>query len=242
MLRFAWVAPALLLAPLSADDWRHDTLGCAGNPVVKTPRLDALAAEGVRFTNNFVTTSICGVSRATLLTGQCMSRHGNPAFAMFKTPWDQTFPGVLRADGYWVGRVGKWHNGTFPADKYDFGRSYAGRHYLKQSDGSTVLVTEKNEHDALEFLWSRPKDKPFALTVAFFATHAEDSNPKQYLPQPWSEALYKDVTIPVPTTAGDEFFRKLPPFVANEKNEGRVRWRWRFDTPEKYQEYMKAYC
>lgn len=231
--------PNVLL--LYADDWRHDTLGCAGHPVVKTPRLDALAAEGVRLTNARVTTSICGVSRATLLTGQWMSRHGNPAFAMFKTPWEQTFPGVLRAGGYHVGHVGKWHNGTFPAARYDFGRSYAGRHFLKQPDGSTVHVTEKNERDALEFLRARPKDRPFALTVSFFATHAEDGNPKQYLYQPASEALYADATIPVPKTAGDEFFRRLPPFVGNEKNEGRVRWRWRFDTPEKYQQSMKAY-
>jgi arylsulfatase len=52
---------------LYADDWRHDTLGCAGNPVVQTPRLDRLARDGVRFTHNSVTTSICGVSRATML-------------------------------------------------------------------------------------------------------------------------------------------------------------------------------
>ena len=51
---------------LYADDWRHDTLGCAGNLVVQTPRLDALAAGGVRFTHNSVTTAICGVSRATM--------------------------------------------------------------------------------------------------------------------------------------------------------------------------------
>src|SRR4051812_4534887 len=48
---------------LLGDDWRWDTLGCAGNPVVKTPNLDALAAEGVRFTHMQVTTSICCVSR-----------------------------------------------------------------------------------------------------------------------------------------------------------------------------------
>ena len=65
---------------LYADDWRYDTLGCAGNPVVKTPNLDRLASEGVRFTHTCVTTSICGVSRASLFTGQWMSRHGNPAF------------------------------------------------------------------------------------------------------------------------------------------------------------------
>ncbi len=226
---------------LYADDWRNDTLGIAGNPIVKTPNIDALARSGVRFTRNHVTTSICGVSRASLLTGQWMSRHGNPAFEMFKTPWSETYPGLLRANGYWVGHIGKWHNGKFPADKYDFGRSYATTHYQKNPDGSTIHVTQKNENDALEFLQTRPKDKPFCLTVAFFATHAEDENPKQYLYQPQSESLYQNVTIPIPKTAGDEYFKRLPPFIANEKNEGRNRWHWRFDTPEKYQEYMKAY-
>ena len=47
-------------------------------------------------------------------------------------------------------------------------------------------VTQRNEADALEFLQKRPKDRPFCLTVAFFAPHAEDGNPKQYLPQPGS--------------------------------------------------------
>lgn len=231
--------PNILL--LLADDWRHDTLGIAGHPVVKTPQLDALARNGFRFTHAAVTTSICGVSRASIFTGQWMSRHGNKAFDAFRTPWAETYPGLLRANGYYVGHIGKWHNGKFPAENFDFGRSYAGTHYLKQADGSTIHVTQKNENDALEFLRTRPADKPFCLTLAFFATHAEDSNPKQYLPQPASESLYQNVRIPIPKTAGDEYFRRLPPFVANEKNEGRNRWHWRFDTPEKYQQYMKAY-
>src|SRR5205085_4636109 len=71
---------------LLGDDWRWDTLGCAGNPVVKTPNLDALAAEGVRFTQMQVTTSICCVSRASLLTGQYMSRHGVRDFSTSLTP------------------------------------------------------------------------------------------------------------------------------------------------------------
>lgn len=226
---------------LFADDWRHDTLGCAGNPIVKTPHLDQLAREGFRFTHHCVTTSICGVSRASLFTGQWMSRHGNPAFLAFKTPWAETYPGLLRSNGYFVGHVGKWHNGKFPAENFDFGRSYAGTHWIEQADGTQIHVTKKNENDALEFLRSRPADKPFCLTLAFFATHAEDKNPKQYLPQPESMTLYKDSIIPVSKTATDEHFRRLPPFIANEKNEGRVRWHWRFDTPEKYQEMMKNY-
>lgn len=226
---------------LYADDWRNDTLGCAGNPIVLTPNLDNLANKGIRFSHNYVTTSICGVSRANLLTGQWMSRHGNQAFAMFKTPWEQTFPGLLRKNGYYTGHVGKWHNGVFPKDKYDFGKSYSGNHWIKNSTGEMIHVTKKNQLDALEFLESKPSDKPFLLTVAFFATHAVDGNPKQYLPQPESMEFYKNITIPIPKTATDEHFRKLPAFIANEKNEGRNRWHWRFDTPEKYQEYMKNY-
>jgi arylsulfatase A-like enzyme len=226
---------------LYADDWRFDTLGCAGNPVVKTPNLDRLAGEGFRFTRNCVTTSICGVSRASLFTGQWMSRHGNKAFAMFSTPWAETYPGLLRANGYHVGHVGKWHNGVFPSQNFDFGRSYHGRHWVKQPDGTQVHVTRKNEDDAMEFLRTRPTGKPFCLTLAFFATHAEDGNPKQFLPQPESMKLYQDITIPVPWTATEEAYRKMPPFITHEKNESRIRWHWRFDTPEKYQEMMKNY-
>jgi arylsulfatase A-like enzyme len=233
---------------LYADDWRHDTLGCAGNPVVLTPRLDALARDGVRFTHNSVTTAICGVSRASMLTGQWMSRHGNRAFGMFRTPWAETMPGVLRASGYWVGHVGKWHNGQFPAERYDSPASALanGTHWIEQTgitepDGARIHVTEKNERDAIDFLRARPADTPFCLTVAFFAPHAEDGNKKQYLPQPASMSLYADTDIPVPPTATDAAFRALPAFLANARNEGRNRWTWRFDTPERYQESMKNY-
>jgi hypothetical protein len=55
---------------LYTDDWRHDTLGSAGYSIVKTPSIDSLARAGVRFTRAQVSTSICGVSRTTLFTGQ----------------------------------------------------------------------------------------------------------------------------------------------------------------------------
>lgn len=231
----------LNIVVLYADDWRFDTLGSAGHPVLKTPHLDQLAKEGVRFTHNGVTTAICGVSRASLFTGQWMSRHGNPAFAMFKTPWAETAPGVLRAGGYYTGHVGKWHNGKFPPENFDFGRAYSGTHWIREPDGTSIHVTQKNENDALEFLRTRPTGKPFYLTLAFFATHAEDKNPLQFLPQPASMELYQDAVIPVAKTATDAHFKRLPPFIANEENEGRVRWHWRFDTPEKYQTMMKNY-
>jgi arylsulfatase A-like enzyme len=233
--------PPLNLLVLYADDWRHDTLGCAGNPLAHTPNIDRLAAEGVRFTHAAVTTSICGVSRATLFTGQWMSRHGNRGFAMFQTPWAETWPAILREKGYWTGLVGKWHCGKFPAQGFDFGRAYSGRHWVPQPGGEPVHVTRLNERDALDFLRERPADRPFALKVSFFAPHAEDGNPRQYLPQPESLALFADATVPTPATATPEHLARLPPFLAADANEGRVRWRWRFDTPARFQEYMKNY-
>jgi len=226
---------------LLADDWRFDTLGAAGNPVVKTPHLDAMAANGFRFTNARVTTSICGVSRASLMTGQWMSRHGNEAFKAFKTPWSETLPGLLRENGYHVGHVGKWHCGPFPAQQFDFARSYSGRHWMKDENGERIHVTRKNEVDALEFLKTRPADKPFLLHLCFFAPHAEDGHPDQFLPQPESMKLYEDIEIPIPPLATAEALGNLPAFLQDRRNEGRNRFHWRFDEPEKYQRMMKNY-
>src|SRR5262245_56271747 len=58
-----------------ADDHRFDALGCAGHPFLQTPHLDALARNGVRFPNAFVTTSLCSPSRASILTGIYAHRH-----------------------------------------------------------------------------------------------------------------------------------------------------------------------
>ena len=112
----AAAAKPLNILVLYADDWRHDTLGVAGNPVVKIPNLDRLAGEGMRFTQNRGITAIFGVSRACLYTGQWMSRHGCRGFKAWKTPWAETYPGILRSNGYHLGHVGKWHNGKVPAE------------------------------------------------------------------------------------------------------------------------------
>jgi len=173
-------------------------------------------------------------------TGQWMSRHACRGFSMFKTPWDQTYPGLLREHGYYTGFVGKWHNGSFNANWFDFSRPAPLKHWIEVEGGGRIHVTQKNEKDALEFLETRPKDKRFCLTVAFFATHAEDGNPQQFLPQPESMKWYVDQPVPVPPNATEESWKRLPPFFT-EKNEGRNRWHWRFDEPEKYQTMMKNY-
>ncbi|MCZ2342098.1 MAG: sulfatase [Bacteroidales bacterium] len=253
ILILAWVifcVPTLFAAEpprnvvmLLADDWRWDTLGCAPNPIVQTPHLDALARDGIRFTQCRVTTSICMVSRASILTGQHMARHGIDRFGKPITPeaWAETYPAQLRAAGYHIGFVGKFGVGKPRETDFDFLRSYEGRHWLPDRAGGQIHITEKNARDALDYLKVRPKNRPFCLSVSFFATHAEDRAKLQYLPQDWSEKFYKDVRVPVPALATATALQALPPFLQSEKNEGRIRWHWRFDTPERFQEYMIRY-
>lgn len=234
--------PKLNVVTLVADDFRWDSLGAAGNAVIQTPHLDALAAGGVRFTQARVTTSICMTSRATILTGQYMSRHGIDRFGRALTPeqFANTYPARLRQAGYWTGFVGKYGVGAPRKGDFDFIRTYEGRHWHER-DGESVHITELNRRDALEFLESRPQDKPFLLNVSFYAAHAEDRAPEQYLPQDWSEALYRDAVVPQSSLHEPAALASLPPFLAAPANEGRIRYHWRFDTPERFQQYMINY-
>jgi len=228
---------------LLADDLRWNSLGCMGNLVVITPNIDQLAQDGIRFNNACVTTAICMVSRASLLSGQYMSRHQVTKFGVElpEKTLQETYPAVLRKAGYWTGFVGKYGVGKIRGTDYDYSSIYEGKHWLPNGKGDSIHVTAKNEKDALSFLKDRPKEKPFLLSVSFFATHAEDRHPDQYRYQPQSEKYYLNTVIPVPKTATEEALKALPPFISDEKNEGRNRWHWRFDSPEKYQRYMKAY-
>ena len=228
---------------LLADDLRWNSLGCMGNSMLQTQNIDELARSGIRFTNACVTTSISMVSRATILTGQYMSRHKIREFgrALSENAFANTYPALLRKAGYWTGFVGKYGVGKIRESDFDFVTEYERVHWFPSENGDSIHVTERNVRDALKFLRERPKEKSFLLSVSFFATHAQDNHPDQYRYQPESEKYYQDDIIPVPETASDEYFNRLPPFIANDNNEGRIRWHWRFDTPARYQKYMKAY-
>jgi len=120
---------ALGMAPtniifLLTDDQRWDTLSCMGNPIIRTPNMDDLAANGVLFTHAFVTTSICASSRASILSGQYVRRHGinNFATSFSEAALARTYPLLLRSAGYRIGCVGKHGVGRgqdFPVDQYD---------------------------------------------------------------------------------------------------------------------------
>lgn len=100
-----------------ADDLGYNDIGVCGSEIIKTPNIDALAANGVRFTQGYVSHPVCSPSRAGLLTGRYQQRHGwefNPMgrdqqFGM--STGERTFADELKAAGYATGMVGKWHLG-----------------------------------------------------------------------------------------------------------------------------------
>ncbi|KAL7518982.1 hypothetical protein ACHAWX_003778 [Stephanocyclus meneghinianus] len=243
---------------LYADDWSHHTLSSfhkntTTKPILQTPILDALAEDGIRFTHNCVTTSVCWVSRATLFTGQYMSRHNTtepccwsgiekPRGGLKEAPlnWNElSVYELLAKHGYYVGHAGKWGVYMPWPKNIAFSREEDGWHYRQMGD-KVWHITEKNEADALRFLVTRPRDRPFFLNVAFYATHAVDHDIRQYLPQNKSMSLYADDIIPIPPTGTDEAWKKMPYFFG-EQNEGRLRWRKRFQNYALHQTMMKNY-
>lgn len=230
---------------LLTDDQRWDALGYAGNPIIQTPHLDALARDGVHFRNAFVTTPICSISRATLLTGQYARRHGIHDFAtpLSDSAFADTYPALLREAGYRTGYVGKYGVGSpEPAERFDYWRSIpqSGPYEMKDSLGRPVHRTQLTTDLAIAFLESQPRDRPFVLSVGYKAPHAQDNDPRQFIYDPRDSAMYAGVTIPPPPTAHDRYWEAHPDFFRRQ-NEGRTRWGWRFATPESYQAMVQGY-
>ncbi|MHC4992307.1 MAG: sulfatase family protein [Planctomycetota bacterium] len=227
------------------DDQRFDMMGSL-NPVLHTPNIDRLAGEGVRFERAFVTSPICTAARASLLTGLVERTHGftfaTPPLARELT--ERSYPALLRAAGYRTGFVGKLGVATEAGatdTMFDVYVPLRPAPYLKERpDGSLRHLTDITGDEAIEFLRATEPDRPFALTLSFNAPHAEDDDERQYI---WPEAvdhLYTDLTIPTPPLSEPAFFQSLPPFL-REPTLNRVRWHWRFDTPEKAQRMTKGY-
>jgi arylsulfatase A-like enzyme len=119
---------------LFTDDQGYQDLGCYGAPAIKTPRLDRMAAEGVRFTDFYVMAPVCTPSRAGLLTGCYPPRVGLgevpaepergrkrpqhvlwPGSSYGLNPEETTIAEVLKSKGYATAAIGKWHLGDRPA-------------------------------------------------------------------------------------------------------------------------------
>jgi len=240
----SWIRPNILF--LLVDDQRNDSLGCAGHPIIQTPEIDSLAADGVRFSNAFVTTSICAASRASILTGLYERTHG---FTFGEPPLRaahmlKSYPALLREAGYRTGFIGKYGvktEGEPESAMFDFFKPHGGNPYFKkQPDGSLLHETEVAGDRAIEFLNGNPGGKPFCLSISFNASHAADHDMENHFPWPKAvDGMYDDVKIPAPQLSDPSIFENHPEFLKTSMNRKRYFWRW--DTPEKYQKNMRAY-
>lgn len=89
------------------DDLRWNALGCAGHPTLKTPQIDRLAPEGVRFANMFCSKSLCSPSRAYILTGLCAHAHGGTNNFAELPSQHPHWPQRLQQEGYATAYIGK---------------------------------------------------------------------------------------------------------------------------------------
>ncbi len=234
-----------------ADDQRHDTLGCAGHPILETPTIDKLAEEGVRFTNMFVTRSTCWASRMTILTGLTSrsSVKGDGSDQIKPEALTELFPNLLGDAGYRTGFYGKWHakmpKGFKPEEHFDeYERIFRRPYFKTMPDGSKRHETELIADRGIEFLKSQKEnDQPFCLNLWFNAGHAEDNDRVPGTGHfPWPKAMdgkYEYIEIPRPRLSDPAIWEAHPEFLKTSNHRERYHWRW--DTPDKYQINMRAY-
>lgn len=223
-LMFALVLPGVVHAQakrkapniiyIMSDDHANAAIGAYNSwlkPVVKTPNLDKLASQGVRFTRSMVTNSICTPSRAALLSGQYSHKNGvytlNDALDKNRTHVGH----LLQQLGYQTATIGKWHLAIDPTG-FNYWNILPGqgvyinpklrpigakpKDIKEYKDGySEDVITDLS----IDWIKKRDKDKPFMLFCHFKAPH------RPWDPAPRFKDLYKDVKIPEPETLLDDY-------------------------------------
>ena len=189
------------------DDIRPQGLGCYGSEHVKTPNIDKLAGEGVRFVNGFCTTSLCSPSRASILSGVYAHKHGvTNNFTEYPSTM-QSFPGVLQKAGYATAYIGKYHMGEDndePRKGFDWFVTHKGQGKYYDTEWNingtkrevikgyyTRIVTDMT----LEWLKRDHDGKPWCMFLGHKAPHSF------YTPETKYEHSFDDVRVPYPESA-----------------------------------------
>ncbi len=219
---------------LFSDDHAIKSISAYGGPlaeVAPTPNIDRLAKEGAVFLNSFCANSICGPSRATILTGKHSHKNGfmrNTGKGLDQSQW--TVSKALQKGGYNTAVIGKWHLKTTPLG-FDHWEIFPGQgsYYSPvfiQKDGSqkrfegyaTDLTTDK----ALAWLDDRDKSKPFFLMCQHKAPHRTFAPALRHL------GAFDDVEIPEPETLFDDYANRSSTLAHNEMEIDR-HFDWAYD-------------
>ena len=200
------------------DDHAAHAISAYGSEINTTPNIDRIAKEGMKFERCYVTNSICGPSRATILTGKYNHLNGFVRNGNTFNGEQQTFPKLLGKTGYQTAVIGKWHLKSTPIgfDHYDVligqgpyynppmkSRGDNGKPITTKHVGYTTdIVTDK----ALDYLKStRDKAKPFMLMMQHKAPH------RNWQPGPDHLTMYDGIEIPEPESLRDDYSGKASP-------------------------------
>jgi len=201
----AATAPLPNVLYIMSDDHAAHAISAYGSKINKTPNIDRIAKEGMRFVNCFAVNSICTPSRAAILTGKYSHLNGVPVFNRFDGS-QPTLAKYLQAAGYHTGMIGKWHLFSDPTG-FDYWNILPGQGVYH--DPVLIEMGERKKHPgyvtdlitdfAIEFLKNRPKGKPFFLMCHHKAPH------RPWQPDAKHAHLYENVDIPVPATFDDDY-------------------------------------
>jgi arylsulfatase A-like enzyme len=192
---------------IMSDDHGYQAIGAYGSVVNETPNIDRIAKEGMRFDRCFVTNSICGPSRAVILTGKYSHLNGFERNGRTFNGKQQTVAKLLQKAGYQTAVLGKWHLGSEPTG-FDYWHVLQGQgpYYnpkMRTPDGlvsHTGYTTDIITDETLKWLKERRDgSKPFFLVYQHKAPH------RNWQPGPKYLNKYDDVTIPEPATLFDDY-------------------------------------
>jgi len=191
---------------IMTDDHASHALSCYGSKINKTPNLDRIAKEGIRFDNCFCTNSICAPSRAVILTGKYSHLNGVIDNRVRFDGSQLTFPKLLQKAGYETAMVGKWHLKSEPTG-FDYWNVLPGQGAyhnpvmieMGQRKKHTGYVTDIITDQCLKWLKERKGDKPFCLMYQHKAPH------RNWQPAKRHAELYEDIDIPLPETFNDDY-------------------------------------
>jgi arylsulfatase A-like enzyme len=196
---------------IMADDHAAHAISAYGSKVNKTPNIDRIAKEGMRFDSCFCVNSICTPSRASILTGKYSHKNGVPVFNTFDGA-QPTFVKYLHAAGYYTGMIGKWHLGSKP-EGFDYwivlpGQGAYNNPVFLTPEGRKTFngyVTDIITDLTLDFLKNRPKDKPFLLLCHHKAPH------RTWIPSDKYREEFSKKVIPEPPTLWDDYSTRADP-------------------------------